>query len=92
MITASKRMLTEETSQANNHTAQTNSNIRYETIVIGDAFCGKSTYLNNLADMELNLNLPVMISQNKSEFEFWIEHNNRKAIFTVKDTASIFQI
>ena len=33
-------------------------------------------------------NAPVMISQDHCEFEYWVEYNNRKAIFTVKDTAS----
>lgn len=93
MITASKRMLNDssETNQSKNATQNSsNQTIRYETIVIGDAYCGKSTYLNKLVDLGLSSNLPVMISQDKTEFEFWIEHKNKKAIFKIKDTASKF--
>ena len=33
-------------------------------------------------------NQPVMVSQDRVEYEFWIEKKNRKAVFIVRDTAS----
>lgn len=92
MITASKRMLNRKESENGIKSLNEKNNFsitnRYETIVVGDAFCGKSTYLNKLAEIEMKSNAPVMISQDHCEFEYWVEYNNRKAIFTVKDTAS----
>jgi hypothetical protein len=95
MITASKRMLRKESevksgtnevySDRKNSVAVT---FRYETIVVGDAFCGKSTYLTLLAENEINSNSPVMLSQDRCEYEFWVEFKNKKAVFMVKDTAS----
>jgi len=95
MITASKRMLRKESevksgtnevySDRKNSVAVT---FRYEAIVVGDAFCGKSTYLTLLAENEINSNSPVMLSQDRCEYEFWVEFKNKKAVFMVKDTAS----
>ena len=48
----------------------------------------KSTYLNKLAEFEVKSNLPVMVSQDRTEYEFWIEKKSRKAVFIVTDTAS----
>ena len=91
MITASKRMLNsiEENQTSNNVSKKSWSiNNRFETIVLGDAYCGKSSYLRALVEAEKKSNAPVMISQDQSEYEFWIEYKSMKAIFKVKDTAS----
>ena len=61
---------------------------RYETILIGDPYSGKSTYLNSLVAYERSRNLPVMISPDQNQFEFWAENKTKKAIFIVRDTAS----
>ncbi len=39
-------------------------------------------------ETEKESNMPVMISEDQNEFEFWIENKSKKAIFSVKDTAS----
>ena len=95
MITASKRMLRKESevksiNEISNRKNSLAVTFRYETIVVGDAFCGKSTYLTLLAENEINNNTPVMLSQERSEYEFWVEFKNKKAVFMVKDTASNF--
>jgi len=90
-LTASKRMLNniEEQQQSTNNVKKGWSiNYRYEAIVIGDPYCGKSTYLNKLADTEKENNSPITISQDRNEFEFLVQHKSKKAIFNVKDTAS----
>ncbi len=97
-LTASKRMLNNIEEQQQSTGSQKKgwsiNNNRYEAIVIGDPYCGKSSYLNRLAATEKENNLPITISQDKNEFEFWVEHKSIKAIFNVKDTASkyIFKI
>jgi GTPase SAR1 family protein len=63
---------------------------RYETIVIGDAYCGKTSYLLALAEHERKMNMPIHVSQDKSEYEFCVENKSKKIIFAVKDTASMF--
>ena len=63
---------------------------KYETIVVGDAYIGKTSYLNTLVAREKESNAPVMISEDQNEFEFWIENKSKKAIFIVKDTASTY--
>jgi GTPase SAR1 family protein len=62
---------------------------RYETIIIGDAYCGKTSYLIALAEHEKKMNTPINVSQDKSEFEFCVENKSKRIIFAVKDTASI---
>jgi len=89
-LTASKRMLNniEEQQSTNNVKKSWSINNRYEAIVIGDPYCGKSTYLNKLADTEKENNSPITISQDRNEFEFLVQYKSKKAIFNVKDTAS----
>ncbi len=76
----------------NNNNESSNSKLsisnRYETIIIGDAYCGKTSYLLALVDQERRLNRPVQVIQDKCEFEFFVEFKTRKIIFAVKDTAS----
>ena len=61
---------------------------RYEAIVIGDAYCGKTSFLLSLAERERELNIPVNVSQDKTEFEFCVETKLKQIWFAVKDTAS----
>lgn len=65
-------------------------NNKYEVIILGDAFIGKTSYLNALFLSAKDTNFPVMASGDRSEYEFWIEHKDMKAIFKIRDTASIF--
>jgi GTPase SAR1 family protein len=62
---------------------------KYETIIVGDAYCGKTTYLNELIKTEHDANSPIMLSDDNNKIEFWVEHKTRKAIFVVRDTASM---
>lgn len=77
---------------ANESSTSTKSTIsnRYETIVIGDAYCGKTSYLLALAEHEKKMNMPIHVSPDKSEYEFCVENKSRKIIFAVKDTASMY--
>lgn len=84
-LTASKRMLNQN---GNTPKKGWSINNKYEAIVIGDAYCGKSTYLNMLAESEKEANSPIMISQDRNEFEFLVKHKSKKVIFKVNDTAS----
>jgi hypothetical protein len=99
MLTTSRRMLNNTDDLSNNAEPSNYINVskkswtisnRYEAIVLGDAYCGKSSYLKTLVTTEKNEGAPVMISQDQSEFEFWVEYKSLKAIFKVKDTASKF--
>ena len=65
---------------------------KYDTICVGDAYVGKTSYLHALVAREKELNAPVMISKDQNEFEFWIENKAKKAVFSVKDTASTFKL
>jgi GTPase SAR1 family protein len=73
----------------------------YDAIVIGDPYCGKSTYLKRIVQHELAANQPVRIWENQNEIEFLVSskdetfknsnnngNNVRKGVFKVKDTAS----
>lgn len=64
----------------------------FETIVIGDAYCGKSTYLKEVIESEKRLKRPIRILDEHNEFEFVVSDRNesRRAVFKVKDTASRF--
>lgn len=84
-LTASKRMLNQN---GNTPKKGWSINNKYEAIVIGDAYCGKSTYLNMLAESEKEANSPIMISQDRNEFEFLVKHKSKKVIFKVNDTAN----
>jgi GTPase SAR1 family protein len=67
----------------------------FETIVIGDAYCGKTTYLSRVIQNEQNGNRPIRISDDKNEFEFVVSEmsqSKRGAVFKVKDTASKFKL
>ena len=84
-------MNNKEPKNEHRRTSWTLSN-KYETIIIGDAYIGKTSYLNKLVEAEKESNMPVMISEDQNEFEFWIENKSKKAIFSVKDTASEFKV
>jgi polynucleotide 5'-kinase involved in rRNA processing len=62
---------------------------KLDVIILGDAYTGKTSYLNMLVDYQRNSNMPVTASQNDNEFEFWIQNSTKKAIFHVRDTASL---
>ena len=91
MLTTSKRMLNnkEQSTNLTNSKSWSITN-RYDTILVGDALCGKSSYLNCLIANEKKSNSPVMISDKNNECEFVILNSkkSKKAIFIVKDTAS----
>lgn len=87
LVTASKRMMNNIESQQQQQKGWSINN-KFECIILGDPYCGKSAYLNTLAANEKDANSPIMISQDRNEFEFWVEHKSMKAIFQVKDTAS----
>ena len=86
-VTASKRMLNNIEGQQQQQKGWSINN-KFECIILGDPYCGKSAYLNTLAASEKDSNSPIMISHDKNEFEFWLENKSMKAIFKVKDTAS----
>lgn len=82
MLRTSKRMLTER---------QTGSVVnKYRTILIGDPYCGKSSYIQLLARKEKESGSPIIISEDQNEFEFSVGTlASNRAIFIVYDTASI---
>ncbi len=63
-------------------------NQQYKAIIVGDAYCGKSTYMNNLIKSERLSNAPVTSSDDQNEVEFWVRYRDMKAIFNLKDTGS----
>lgn len=60
----------------------------YETILLGDANVGKTTYMTKLIQQQCKSNTPQSISDDQNLFEFLFEFNDNKAIFILKDTAS----
>jgi GTPase SAR1 family protein len=64
------------------------SSHKYQTIVIGDPYCGKSTYLNQLVKYEKKQNRQVVEADDRSSFEFLIEKKDKRVCFIVNDTAS----
>jgi GTPase SAR1 family protein len=62
----------------------------YDTIVIGDAYCGKTTYLSRLIQGERDAKRPIRLADDKNEFEFVVYETGRskRALFRVRDTAS----
>ena len=60
----------------------------FDTILIGDAYCGKTTYLKNLIESERESDKPSILSDDGNEFEFCLEYEDKRAIFLVRDTAS----
>ena len=91
MLSLSKRMMNNNGLVSNGDGKSWSISNKFDTIVIGDGYCGKTSYLNTLVANEKESNSPVMISKDKNEFEFWVEYQSKKAIFVVKDTASNFQ-
>ena len=67
-----------------------NETKRYETVIVGDAFCGKTTYLNELIKHERSKNSSILVSDDNNKLEFIVEYKNRKAAFILRDTASNF--
>lgn len=63
---------------------------KYEAIIVGDPYCGKSTFLNELIKCEREANAPISVSDDNNKLEFWVEYKTSKAIFVVRDTASKF--
>ncbi len=61
---------------------------QYQTLIIGDAYCGKSSYISSLVQGERLSNTPITISDDHNEVEFWVKYKDCKAIFNVKDTGS----
>ena len=74
---------------SNNNKNQINRS-RYEAILVGDAFCGKSSYLKAIIDFKKSKEEIVLITDNQNEIEFVVQLNNQNAIFNLKDTASKF--
>jgi GTPase SAR1 family protein len=60
----------------------------FETIVVGDAYCGKTTYLSRIIEKQRESNSPIRVSDDKNEFEFVVQSNTKRTVFKVKDTAS----
>lgn len=89
-ITPSKRMLNniESNQQVSLPKKGWSINNKYEVIILGDAYIGKTSYLNALFLSAKDTNFPVMASGDRSEYEFWIEHKEMKAIFKIRDTAN----
>ncbi|RNA42077.1 ras and EF-hand domain-containing -like isoform X2 [Brachionus plicatilis] len=81
MLKASKRMLTE-------HQVIPTVN-KYRTILVGDPYCGKSSYIQLLARKEKESGAPILISDDQNEFEFSVRSSTtNRAIFIVYDTAN----
>lgn len=83
MITKSKRML--NSSETGNKWTISS---KYEAILLGDPYCGKSTYIKQLVEHEKRLKSPVLVTEEENEVEFWVGSKSKKAIFVVRDTAS----
>jgi GTPase SAR1 family protein len=64
-------------------------NQQYQTLIIGDAYCGKSSYISSLVRSERLSNAPITMSDDQNEVEFWVKYKDCKAIFKVKDTGSM---
>lgn len=65
------------------------SSKRYEVVIIGDSYIGKSTYLRLLAASESKNKLPVEVSQDGNQVDIWVENSVTKCIFSIKDTAGL---
>jgi hypothetical protein len=61
---------------------------RYEVILVGDAFCGKSSYLKAIIDFKKSKEEIVLVTDNQNEIEFVVQFSNQNSIFNLKDTAS----
>ena len=76
-----------------NHANESKSSsilVKYEAIIVGDAYCGKTTYLNQLIKEEHDANSPIILADDNNKLEFCVEYNSKKAVFTVRDTASMW--
>lgn len=63
---------------------------KYRTILIGDPYIGKSSYIQLLAKKEKQSGAPVLVSEDQNEFEFSVGSSaSNRAIFVVHDTASM---
>jgi GTPase SAR1 family protein len=67
-----------------------NESKNYEIVIVGDAYCGKTTYLNELVKHERENNSPILVSDDNNKLEFYVEYKNRKTVFILRDTASKF--
>lgn len=61
---------------------------RFTTILIGDPYCGKTSFIKLLAKQERESGSPIFVSDDYNEFEFSVGNKSNRAIFIVRDTAS----
>lgn len=81
MLKVSKRMISENKFQP--------MVSKYRTILVGDPYCGKSSYIRLLASKEKESGAPIIVSDDQNEFEFSVGTSiSNRAIFLVYDTAS----